>query len=94
MYFGGNIPFKYDLIKFVKNLVGKDKLILKHLFYYNALPFQPTKPTKEEKRRKEKYDSFIARLNSSPDVTVREGRVQRVKIDGKYVYKQKGVDTL
>lgn len=86
--------FKYDLLKFAKDLAGKQELVFKHLFFYNAPPFQSSKPSKQENKRKEDYDSFIQKLNQNKEVTIREGRCQRLKIDGKYVYKQKGVDTL
>jgi uncharacterized LabA/DUF88 family protein len=86
--------FKYDLLRFVKLLAGKQNVIFKHLFFYNAPPFQSQPPTRDEKKRKEDYDSFIQKLKSNEGVTVREGRCQRLKIDGKYKYKQKGVDTL
>lgn len=54
--------FKYDLLKFAKNLTGKDNLIFRHLFFYNAPPFQSQPPTKEEKIKKENYDSFMQKL--------------------------------
>lgn len=57
-------------------------------------PFQSQPPTKDEKKRKENYDSFIQKLRENKEVTIQEGRCQRLKIDGKYRYKQKGVDTL
>ena len=38
--------------------------------------------------------STIQKLKQHPEITIREGRCQRLKIDGKYRYKQKGVDTL
>lgn len=87
--------FKYDLLKFAKHLTGKHQLIFKHLYFYNAPPFQGEPPTKEEKKRKEEYDSFVEKLGKDKEeVTIREGRCQRLKIDGIYRYKQKGVDTL
>lgn len=87
--------FKYDLLKFAKHLAGKQQLIFKHLFFYNAPPFQSQPPTKEEKKKKEEYDSFIEKLSQNKEeVTIREGRCQRLKVDGIYKYKQKGVDTL
>jgi len=86
--------FKYDLLKFSKKLSGKQNLIFKHLFFYNAPPFQGPKPSEEEKKRKEEYDSFVKKLSKNSEVTIREGRCQRLKIDGRYIYKQKGVDTL
>ena len=36
----------------------------------------------------------MQKLNQNKEVTIREGRCQRLKVDGKYIYKQKGVDTL
>ena len=86
--------FKYDILKFSKNLCGKFGSIFYHLFFYNAPPFQGYKPTKNEKKRKEDYDSFVNKLNRNKEVTIREGRCQRIKNNGKYIYKQKGVDTL
>jgi len=86
--------FKYDLLKFAKNIAGKQQMIFKHLFFYNAPPFQSSKPSEQENKRKEDYDSFTQKLNQNQEVTIREGRCQRLKFDGKYKYKQKGVDTL
>jgi len=86
--------FKYDLLKFSKKLAGKQELIFNHLFFYNAPPFQSSRPSNEEKKRKEEYDSFVQKLNKNKDVTIREGRCQRLRVDEKYIYKQKGVDTL
>ena len=86
--------FKYDLLKFSKKLASKQELIFDHLFFYNAPPFQSSSPSNEEKKRKEEYDSFVQKLNKNKEVTIREGRCQRLKLDGKYIYKQKGVDTL
>lgn len=87
--------FKYDLLKFSKKLSGKENFVFKQLFFYNAPPFQSSTPTTNERKRKEEYDSFIWKLKKFGDeVIIREGRCQRLKIDGKYVYKQKGVDTL
>lgn len=86
--------FRYDLVKFAKRITGKQGLIFNHLFFYNAPPFQSKNPTQDERKRKENYDSFIQKLKQSKEVTIREGRVQRLKVDGKYEYTQKGVDTL
>jgi len=86
--------FKYDLLQFSKNLCGKFGVIFKHLFFYNAPPYQSTNPNSNQKKRKEEYDSFTSKLNRNDCVTIREGRCQRIKNNGAYVYKQKGVDTL
>jgi uncharacterized LabA/DUF88 family protein len=86
--------FKYDLLKFSKLLCGNLGSMFKHLFFYNAPPYQNTNPNENQRKRKEEYDSFVNKMNLDESVTIREGRCQRVKNDGKYVYKQKGVDTL
>jgi uncharacterized LabA/DUF88 family protein len=86
--------YKYDLLKFSKLISGKQELIFNHLFFYNAPPFQSSNPSEDEKKRKEEYDSFTEKLNQNKQVTIREGRCQRLKIDGKFKFKQKGVDTL
>jgi uncharacterized LabA/DUF88 family protein len=93
---GDSHYYKYDLLKFSKRLCGKQECIFKKLFFYNAPPFQNFHPTNEERKRKMDYDSFIQKLRRNPEeVIIREGRCQRLRSnDGKYIFKQKGVDTL
>ena len=86
--------FKYNLLKFSKSLAGKLNLIFKQLYIYSAPPFQSQNPSSDEKRRKEEYDSFNQKLRQNPEIIIREGRCQRLSVDGKYIFKQKGVDTL
>lgn len=86
--------FKYDLLKFSKALCGNSEFVFKHLYFYNAPPYQNTNPNEGRKKRKEEYDSFVSKLTIDDCVTVKEGRCQRLRIDGRYIYKQKGVDTL
>ncbi|MCK4996675.1 NYN domain-containing protein [Candidatus Pacearchaeota archaeon] len=86
--------FKYDLLKFSKMLCGNHGSIFKHLFFYNAPPYQSNKPTEFEKKKKEEYDSFVSKLDLDECVTIKEGRCQRLRNNGKFIYKQKGVDTL
>ena len=93
-YFGYGKPVKFDRIYFAKNLVLKQKFVCKKIFYYNAPPFQSYPPTKEEEKRKEGYDRFIRKISYNPLIIIREGRCQRLKIDGKFIYKQKAVDSL
>ena len=93
-HFGGGKYLKINYIKFAKNISKKQNLIFKHLFYYTAPPFQETPPIENQKKRKEGYDKFIFSFSKNKEVTIREGRCQRLKIDGKFKYKQKGVDTL
>lgn len=93
-HFGGENPIKFDRIKFAKNLTEKEKLVCKKIFYYNAPPFQSETPTKEEELRKEGYDKFVRSISKNEIIVIREGRCQRLKINGKFIYKQKAVDSL
>jgi len=92
-YFGRGNYLVYDIIKFAKNLAKKENSDCQQIFYYTAPPFQSEPPTKEEIKRKEKYDKFIRRLLENEEMTIREGRCQRLKIDGKFIFKQKAVDS-
>lgn len=89
-HFGKGKYLKIDVIKFAKHLAIKQNLWCDHIFYYDAPPFQSEKPTEEESRRKAGYDVFIDKLKKNKEVTVREGRLQKI---GKK-FTQKGVDTL
>lgn len=93
-HFWGGEPVRFDRVKFAKNLSLQQNLFCRNIFYYNAPPFQSEPPTKEEERRKEGYDKFVKALQKHKEVIIREGRVQRLKIDGKFIYKQKAVDSL
>ncbi len=92
-HFGKGKYLIYDLITFSENLAKKQKLICKKIYYYTAPPFQSSIPSKEEERRKDGYDRFVDKLRKR-GALVREGRCQRLKADGKFEYKQKGVDIL
>ncbi len=92
-HFGKGKYLVYDLITFSINLAKKQKLFCKRIYYYTAPPFQSPIPSKDEERKKDGYDRFIDKLRKR-DIIVREGRCQRLKIDGKFEYKQKGVDIL
>lgn len=94
-FLGNGIRLKFDKLKFAKRLSEKQGLSFKHLFYYTSPPFQGTFPTMDEKKRKEGYDRFIASLSKNKQISVREGRCQKIiNNDGKIDYNQKGVDTL
>jgi len=92
-YFGNGKYLKFDKILFALNLIKKQNFECKNIFYYTAPPFQSGNPTKEEEKKKYGYDKFTDKLKKK-GVIVREGRCQRLKIDGKFVYKQKAVDVL
>ena len=93
-HFGGGYYLKYDIIKLSENLARKENLECSVIYYYTSPPFQSEFSSKEEMERKEKYDKFIKKLSFNKKIAVREGRCQRLKIDGKFIYKQKAVDTL
>lgn len=89
-YFGKGKYLKLDIIKFSKYISVKRGFWMKEIYFYTAPPFQGTPPTLNEAKLKAGYDKFISRLTKQPEVTLREGRVQ--KLDGEFT--QKGVDTL
>jgi len=94
-YFGKGNYIKFKKIDFIKNLAKKKDLFVKHTFYATAPPFQSGNPTEEERRRKEGYDKFKSKFSNRKDFTILEGRCQRTKNkDGKFKYRQKGVDTV
>jgi len=92
-HFGNGKYILYDLVIFSENLAKKQNLLCKKICYYTAPPFQSSIFTKEEQIKKVGYVKFIDKLRKM-GVVVREGRCQRLKIDGKFEYKQKGVDIL
>jgi uncharacterized LabA/DUF88 family protein len=93
-YFGDGKYLKINYFKFARNLSKKQGLFCKHIFYATAPPFQSGNPTADERKRKEGYDKFKSRFENRKDFTFLEGRVQRLKVNGEFKYKQKAVDTL
>lgn len=93
-HFGQGKYLKYNIIKLSHLISKKQNLFCKQIFYYTAPPFQSENPNKDEESRKEKYDKFLSSLNKNKGITIREGRCQRLKINGKFEYSQKGVDSL
>jgi len=93
--FGDGRRIKFDKFDFAKRIAKKQNLRCKHLFYYTCPPFQSDRPSKEEAIRKKGYDKFIAALSKNKDMTIREGRCQRILNEkSELEYHQKGVDTL
>ncbi len=93
--FGDGKRIKFDKFSFAKRIAKKQNLICKHLFYYTCPPFQSDKPSKEEAERKKGHDKFIIALSKNKDLTIREGRCQRILNEkGELEFHQKGVDTL
>ncbi|MBS3079677.1 NYN domain-containing protein [Candidatus Pacearchaeota archaeon] len=93
-HFGEGKPIKFDRIVFSKNISKKQNLLCKKIFYYNAPPFQSNPSIKEEDIKKEGYDRFIRKLQEHKEFILREGRCQRLKVDGKFIFKQKYIDVL
>lgn len=85
---------KKKLLQTFRNICKKENLNLKHLFFYTAPPYQSEMPTEKEKTLIRNYKHLLNFLKYKKWITIREGRCQRLKIDGEYIYKQKGVDIL
>ena len=92
-YFGDGKHLKFDRISFAENISKKQNLAPKKLFLYIAPPFQNSIPSLDDEKRRAGYDNFIKKLRNK-GVVVREGRCQRLKVDGKFEYRQKAVDVL
>lgn len=93
-HFGSGKYLKFDRIEFSKMLAKKEEMECVHIFYYTAPPYQSPKPSKEESKRYRNYEKFVKKISKFDSITVREGRCQRLKINDKFVYKQKAVDSL
>ncbi len=85
--------FKYNLKDFILKIAKSNKLIVRKIFLYDAPPFQSEIPSEEENKKKENYDKFSS-IFKEQGIILREGRTQRLKINKKFLYKQKGVDML
>jgi uncharacterized LabA/DUF88 family protein len=94
MNFGKGIYLKYNLIEFSKKLAKKQNLVCEKIYYYTAPPFLGNNPSIEEKDRYKKYLKFKDSLLKNNHVIFREGRCQRLIINGNLVFGQKGVDAL
>jgi len=93
-YFGGGRYLKYNIIEFSKNIAKKQNLFCEHIYYYTSPPFQSDNPTKEESERYKKYERFTNALSRESIISIGVGRCQKLKVDGKFVFGQKGVDAL
>ena len=94
-YFGDGKRLKFDKFDFAKRIAKKQELFCKHLFYYTCPPFQSDNPTENEANRKRGHDKFVNALLRNKNITIRQGRCQRLKNNkGEFEYHQKGVDTL
>jgi len=92
-HLGDGKYIKYDKVLFAENLAKVQGLFCKNIFYYTSPPFQSPNPSKIEEKKKDGYDRFVNKLRAR-GVIVREGRCQRLKIDGEFTFKQKAVDVL
>ena len=94
-FFGEDKRLKFDKFDFAKRIAKKQGLFCKHLFYYTCPPFQSANSTEKEDKMREGYDKFINALSKNKDMTIREGRCQRIlNKNSEFEYRQKGVDTL
>jgi uncharacterized LabA/DUF88 family protein len=94
-HFGNGNYLKIDYLKFAKNLSKKQNLLFIHLFYYTAPPHLDSVPTEDQIKRKKGYDKFVSSISKNKEISVFEGRCQKIlEIGGKISYSQKGVDAL
>ena len=82
------------LLQTFRNIVEKEKFNLRHLFFYYAPPYQSRDLTDRENKLRRDYDLIKKMISRKKWATFREGRCQRLKVDGNYKYAQKGVDIL
>lgn len=94
-HFGDGKYIKIDYLTFAKNLSKQQNLSCRQIFYYTAPPFQSEPLVKDQIKRKKGYDKFITSFGKNKEVTIREGRCQKI-INGNGIegYHQKGVDAL
>jgi uncharacterized LabA/DUF88 family protein len=92
-FFGDGRHLKLYRKKFAEFVSKREGFKCEKIFVYTAAPFQSANPNKSEIKRKEGYDVFKNSLVKE-GVVFREGRCQRLKINGNFVYKQKAVDIL
>ena len=86
---------KFDKFDFAKRIAKKQGLFCKYLFYYTCPPFQSANSTEKENKMKEGYDKFITSLSKNKNISVREGRCQRLLNENRELeFHQKRVDTL
>jgi len=93
-YFEKQTGKKKKLLQTLRNICKKESLNFKHLFFYYSPPYQSEKPSARENKLRQDYDKIKKMISRKNWATFREGRCQRLKIDGKYKYSQKGVDIL
>ena len=93
-YFEEKSKKKKRFLQTFRNICKKGNLNLKHLFIYSAPPYQSENPFDKENKLKKDYDKIKKMLKNKKWITLREGRCQRLKIDGEYKFFQKGVDIL
>jgi len=89
------VEVRIDISKFVKDISEKNALSCEHIFYYTAPPFQDERPNDEQIKRRKGYDRFVRAIGGSENLTIREGRCQKIlSSSGDIEYHQKGVDSL
>jgi len=84
---------KLQFLQTFRNICKNEDLSLGHLFVYMAPPYQSRTPSKQENIIRCQYDKMKKMLCGKKWTTLREGRCQRLKINGNFEYSQKGVDT-
>lgn len=95
LFFGKNDRIKFDKFEFAQGISRKQGLLCKRLFYYTCPPFQSETATENEIKRKRGYDKFISALMENQNITLREGRLQKIiNQKGEIEFNQKEIDVL
>ena len=85
---------KKKFLQTFRNICQNENFNLKHLFVYDAPPFQSRIPTKLENILKKKYDNIKKMLDKRNWITFREGRCQKIfDKNNTITFNQKGVDS-
>jgi uncharacterized LabA/DUF88 family protein len=92
--FENKLNKKIGFFQTFRNICKDENLNLRHLFFYTAPPYQSENPSTKERGLVKNYNALIRMLRSKKWISIREGRCQRLKDNGKFIYRQKGVDIL
>ena len=76
------------------DLLCKDEYKRLRTYVYDCMPYQSNPPTSEEKKRYSRMDEFVHTIKNLPRFEFRKGRLQKIVVGNKVIFKQKMVDVL
>jgi len=83
-----------DYLKLSDNICNNCKCERLRTYFYDCMPYQSKPPTDDERERYSKMDSFVSSIKKLPRFEFRQGSLQKIWVDKKFVFKQKMIDTL